>query len=68
MRARVAFAVGFVTCVVVFTVLLLVGIPAWIAPDTEAAGGKVKSPTGVAPDRYVYYQATQTIPRTEVRG
>ncbi len=30
--------------------------PAW------AAGGVVKSPTGVAPDRYVYYPGTEGLP------
>ena len=28
-----------------------------------AAGGVVKSPTGVAPDRYVYYPGTEALDR-----
>jgi len=32
-----------------------------------AAGGAVKSPTGVAPDRYVYYPGTEDLAKGEVR-
>ncbi len=35
--------------------------------EAEAAGGKVKSPTGVAPDRYVYYPGTEELQRNEIR-
>jgi ribonuclease Z len=31
------------------------------------AGGKVKSPTGTAPDRYVYYPGTEELPKDEIR-
>jgi ribonuclease Z len=37
------------------------------ANEAEAAGGKVKSPTGVAPDRYVYYPGTEELQRNEIR-
>ena len=33
----------------------------------QAAGGKVKSPTGTAPDRYVYYPGTETLGKDEIR-
>ena len=32
-----------------------------------AAGGVVTSPTGVAPDRYVYYPGTEAIAEGEIR-
>jgi ribonuclease Z len=31
------------------------------------AGGKVKSPTGTAPDRYVYYPGTEELAKDEIR-
>ena len=34
---------------------------------TWAAGGVVKSPTGVAPDRYVYFPGTEEIAEGEIR-
>ncbi len=33
----------------------------------EAAGGVVKSPTGEAPDRYVYYPGTEDLRKDEIR-
>ena len=35
--------------------------------DAEAAGGKVTSPTGTAPDRYVYYPGTEALDKDEIR-
>ena len=32
-----------------------------------AAGGVVKDPTGVAPDRYVYYPGTEALDKDEYR-
>ena len=32
-----------------------------------AAGGIVQSPTGVAPDRYVYYPGTEALNKDEIR-
>ena len=32
-----------------------------------AAGGAVKSPTGTAPDRYVYYPGTEELKKDEIR-
>ena len=31
------------------------------------AGGTVKSPTGVAPDRYAYYPGTEELEKDEIR-
>ena len=31
------------------------------------AGGTVKSPTGTAPDRYVYYPGTEDLDKDEIR-
>ena len=31
------------------------------------AGGVVESPTGVAPDRYVYYPGTEELVKDEIR-
>ncbi len=36
-------------------------------PAAHAAGGVVKSPTGVAPDRYVYYPGTEELAKDEIR-
>jgi len=36
-------------------------------PNAEAAGGKVRSPTGTAPQRYVYYPGTEELKRDEMR-
>jgi ribonuclease Z len=33
----------------------------------HAAGGKVTSPTGTAPDRYVYYPGTESLDKDEIR-
>jgi ribonuclease Z len=35
--------------------------------NSNAAGGKVTSPTGVAPDRYVYYPGTEELESDEMR-
>ena len=32
-----------------------------------AAGGVVKSPTGTAPNRYVYYPGTEALSKGEIR-
>jgi ribonuclease Z len=34
---------------------------------SHAAGGKVTSPTGTAPDRYVYYPGTEALDKDEIR-
>ena len=38
-----------------------------MAVTVFAAGGVVKSPTGTAPDRYVYYPGTEALPKGEIR-
>ncbi|MHC4562983.1 MAG: guanitoxin biosynthesis MBL fold metallo-hydrolase GntH [Planctomycetota bacterium] len=53
-------------CGVVAACLLIVAIQE-IDPSAHAAGGKVESPTGVAPDRYVYYPGTEELDRDEIR-
>ncbi len=35
--------------------------------EAEAAGGVVKGPNTIAPDRYVYYPGTETLAKDEVR-
>ncbi|MDH3770018.1 MAG: hypothetical protein OET79_03390, partial [Nitrospirota bacterium] len=35
--------------------------------EAQAAGGKVKDPAGVAPDRYVYYPGTEALADDEIR-
>ena len=59
--------------------LLLVGIsigfylagsevgPVTSVPKAEAAGGQVKSPTAIAPERYVYYPGTEKLAMDEIR-
>jgi ribonuclease Z len=44
--------------------LLGVGVPPSVI---EAAGGKVTSPTGTAPDRYAYYPGTEALEPDEIR-
>jgi len=56
---------------------VVVGIGVYLSADkgpdgsmiatAEAAGGPVKSPTGVAPDRYIYYPGTEKLRRNEIR-
>ncbi|MDG2103430.1 MAG: guanitoxin biosynthesis MBL fold metallo-hydrolase GntH [Pirellulaceae bacterium] len=36
-------------------------------PKSAPAGGVASSPTGVAPDRYVYYPGTETLKENEIR-
>lgn len=38
-----------------------------ISTDADAAGGVVESPTGTAPDRYVYYPGTEELAEKEIR-
>ena len=38
-----------------------------IVTTTQAAGGKVESPTAAAPDRYVYYPGTEELKKDEIR-
>ena len=46
---------------------LLTGFFALSASVVFAAGGVVDSPTGVAPDRYVYYPGTEALKKDEIR-
>jgi len=38
-----------------------------LLPTSEAAGGVVKGPNEIAPDRYVYYPGTEVLAKDEVR-
>jgi ribonuclease Z len=50
----------------IFAALALVG--AFLSSSSVfAAGGAVKSPTGTAPDRYVYYPGTEELGKEEIR-
>lgn len=51
---RVIAIISFISCFAVSSNLL-------------AAGGVVKSPTGTAPDRYVYYPGTEELQKYEIR-
>jgi ribonuclease Z len=54
-----------------------IGLGSWLAREgaigvplvgkAEAAGGTVTSPTGTAPDRYVYYPGTEKLGASEIR-
>jgi ribonuclease Z len=46
---------------VLFSILVI------LPTGTYAAGGVVKDPTGVAPDRYVYYPGTEALEKDEIR-
>jgi len=48
--------------VVMATVLFVI-----LLESVMAAGGVVKSPTGTAPDRYVYYPGTEKLSKDEIR-
>ncbi len=47
--------------------LILFVVSALSASAVFAAGGVVISPTGVAPDRYVYYPGTEALKKDEIR-
>jgi len=49
------------------TTLTTLGLLAIFASTAYAAGGVVESPTGIAPDRYVYYPGTESLAKGEIR-
>ena len=49
-----------------FTSILFV-LSLFIGPLAYAAGGTVTDPTGIAPDRYVYYPGTEALAEGEMR-
>ena len=51
----------------VFGQVLVVSFVLLLANSVFAAGGAVKSPTGTAPDRYVYYPGTEELKKDEIR-
>lgn len=50
-----------------FTLVFMLVTMGLITNLAFAAGGKVTSPTGVAPERYVYYPGTEKLGKKEVR-
>ncbi|MCZ6894869.1 MAG: MBL fold metallo-hydrolase, partial [Gammaproteobacteria bacterium] len=56
-----------IVAVIALTIGYLGGIGFHSGEVAEAAGGKVKSPNEVAPDRYVYYPGTEVLARNEAR-
>jgi ribonuclease Z len=58
-----------ISILIVFAIGIVLGIMiAQNGPkEAKAAGGKVKSPTGAAPDRYVYYPGTEELRPNEMR-
>ena len=65
---------GFLILLIVLVIGVAIGI--YISKNqsskpmilsAEAAGGQVKSATGVAPDRYVYYPGTEALDKNEIR-
>ena len=48
------------------SILILVFLSSYVH-QAAAAGGVVTSPTGEAPDRYVYYPGTETLGKDEIR-
>ncbi len=51
----------------VFSKLLTALLLIMVTPFTLAAGGVVKDPAGIAPDRYVYYPGTEALKKKEIR-
>ncbi len=43
------------------------GSDSLMVSTAEAAGGKVLSPTGTAPDRYLYFPGTEALGKDEIR-
>jgi len=65
---------GFLILLIVLAVGISIGVyvsknqsSKSVVPSAEAAGGQVKSATGVAPDRYVYYPGTEALDKNEIR-
>ena len=50
-----------------FTAGLLALVASGLIGRAEAAGGKVMTPNGTAPDRYVYYPGTEELGEAEIR-
>ena len=65
-KRKTVTAVTFMSGIIVGSYIALNGLPSFVH-TANAAGGTVKSPTGVAPDRYVYYPGTEELRADEVR-
>ena len=60
--------VGLALCVcAIISLGALMGNPVGFVTSAEAAGGKVMSATGTAPQRYVYYPGTEELGKDEIR-
>jgi hypothetical protein len=57
---------GKATHIVIVTLAVFALAALWAA-DAQAAGGMVKGPNVIAPDRYVYYPGTEKLAKGEVR-
>ncbi len=44
-----------------------VGQGLFLVSEAQAAGGEISDPTGVAPERYVYYPGTEALGKDEIR-
>ena len=74
MKLRTKALVGITVAAMVVTSAYVVG---WLSgdaghdlrllPEVQAAGGKVKSPTSAAPERYAYYPGTEELRPDEMR-
>ena len=51
--------------IIIKSIVAVLGV--FAASLVFAAGGVVTSPTGVAPDRYVYYPGTEALAKDEIR-
>ena len=71
MRRKIrAFGIGIFALTVVFSSGWELGHSGKsIVPisDAEAAGGQIRGPNEIAPDRYVYYPGTEKLAEGEVR-
>ena len=56
-----------VLALVAMTIGYFIGVSFHEPQVAQAAGGKVKSPVGTAPDRYVYYPGTEALGKDEIR-
>ena len=68
MKSRRGFKAGLIigaSSAVVVVALLAFGVIQ--TNPAGAAGGQVKSPNEVAPDRYIYYPGTEVLAKDEIR-
>ena len=66
-KIKIKRIVGLSLAVGILVGAYLVDSKISLISSANAAGGEVKSPTGVAPDRYVYYPGTEALKMDEIR-